>query len=284
MKSVDATRLNGGSSAVAATTTTTASAAAPATSSSNAPLPPSSASPSYTFSAEATPFIPSFMRAASTASVPAPAQPALTTAASASREVNAEAEDANAKMDDGNDDYEDEEEGVEHSTENSDDNYRQRFSKMWMLCLEQMQGHEVGMLMDMLPLDIQDLYFDKLSDEYLHHDHEYKDKGVHALCAAQKMVKELSPEQLAYIEEFLVETDALNPEAERHRGSAQVPRHAFDDGGAGGSSGNDYEEKEEALFVNEDEGIGMEEEEWLLEQMMLAAGHADEVAAAKKRK
>jgi hypothetical protein len=172
-------------------------------------------------------------------------------------------------------DEEDKTEEVLPSTEGSENDYREHFSKMWMLCLKQMQGHEVGMLMDMLPLDIQDLYFDKLSDEYLHHDHEHKDKGVHALCAAHKMVEELSPEQLAYIEDFLVKTDALNPAAKRSRGLLPLMHRGSGDGGG---DDNDDDEEEENLFINEDDDMGVEEEEWLLEQMMLANGHADAAA------
>ncbi|KPA86352.1 hypothetical protein ABB37_00552 [Leptomonas pyrrhocoris] len=241
-------------------TTATTSTAAPAGSSSSNP-PPSLTSPSYTFSAEAAPFVPSFMRAAPAAGLDSASLPPSQQTTSARGSVP------------------DEEEGG-GEVDGGEENFRQHFSKMWMLCLEKMQGQEVGMLMDMMPLDIQDLYFDKLSDEYLHHDHEHKDKGVHAFCAAQKMVKELSPEQLVHIEEFLVETDALNPAAKRKRGSAHVPHRGFGDDG----DVCDGDDDEENLFMNEDEGMGLEEEEWLLEQMMTAAGHGDEVAAVKKRK
>lgn len=227
----------------------------PSTTSSTAP-PPSVLSPSYTFSADAVPFIPSFMRAAPT---PAP-QPAEERN---SAEVEADEEDVG------------EAEAEELSAEGSEQHYRQHFSKTWMLCLEQMQGQEVGMLMEMMPLDIQDLYFDKLSDEYLHHDHEHKDTGVHALRAAQKMVLELSPEQLTHIEEFLVETDALNPAAKRLHRTTQMPHQG---------DGDDFDEEDEELFMNDDEDMGQEEEEWLLEQMMAAAAQTEDVAAAKQRK
>ncbi|CAG9582673.1 conserved hypothetical protein [Leishmania major strain Friedlin] len=153
---------------------------------------------------------------------------------------------------------------------------RERFSKMWMYCLQQMQGHEVGMLMDMMPPDIQELYSDKLSDEYLLDEHDNMDKGVHALRAAQKMVEELTSEQLFHIEEFLAGTDAFNAEANRCHGKAHHPR----------GDGDNLEEEEEAggdddedLFMHRDEGMGSDEEEWLLEQM-IAAG--DKTSAAAK--
>lgn len=235
----------------------TASSITPANAAPSPSLPAAAASstvsPTYTFSAEATPFIPSFMRAAS---VPAPLPPPETCMA----------EESNEEMED----------EVEPSADGSEAHYRHHFSKQWMLCLEQMQGQEVGMLMEMMPLDIQDLYFDRLSDEYLHHDHEHKDKGVHALRAAQLMVQSLSPEQLAYIEAYLEETDALNPDAQGRRRGGHLPHH--DDGGS------EDDEEDEPLFMNEDDGMGQEEEEWLLEQMMVAAGHAEDVAPGKKRK
>ncbi|KPI86089.1 hypothetical protein ABL78_4850 [Leptomonas seymouri] len=260
------------------TTEATARTIVPAVSSSIPP--PSGVPPSYAFSAEAAPFIPSFMCVAPTPAsaewVGGPSTDSLSPsqqAASAPAVVSAVEKDADA------------DEEVDQNIDGGDDNYRQHFSKKWMLCLEQMQGHEVGMLMDMMPLDIQDLYFDKLSDEYLHHDHEHKDKGVHALCAARNMVKELSPEQLVHIEEFLVETDALNPEARRQRRTARMPHHGLGGEGYGDGQGDMSEGEEgENLFVNEDEGMALEEEEWLLEQMMMAAGHGDEVTAMKKGK
>lgn len=156
------------------------------------------------------------------------------------------------------------------------DTDRERFSKMWMYCLQQMQGHEVGMLMDMMPPDIQELYSDKLSDEYLRDERDSMDKGVHALRAAQKMVEELTPEQLAHVEEFLVETDALNPEANRCHGKAHHPRG---DGDNREEEEDDGDDDGEDLFMHRDEGMGSDEEEWLLEQM-IAAG--DKTSATAK--
>ncbi|CAJ1034981.1 hypothetical protein, conserved [Leishmania lindenbergi] len=170
-------------------------------------------------------------------------------------------------------------EGDDEVGVDKEDTDREHFSKMWMYCLQQMQGHEVGMLMDMMPPDIQELYSDKLSDEYLLHEDEHKDTSVRALCAAQKMLQELTPEQLAHIETFLVETDALNPEVKRRRGKT---RHLPGDGdlheendSGDGDAGDDGED----LFMHHDEGMGSEEEEWLLEQMMAAGDKTD--AAAK---
>ncbi|GET92836.1 hypothetical protein, conserved [Leishmania tarentolae] len=221
-------------------------ASPPASGFSSQPLPP----PSHQFSAEAAPFVPSYMLSSVLGAVVGPAKPAPPEASSAAGEDNDEAGVCDKETD------------------------RERFSKMWMYCLQQVQGYEVGMLMDMMPPDIQELYSDKLSDEYLLDKDDHVDKSVHALRAAQKMVKELTPEQLVHIEEFLVETDALNPEA---KASRHKVHHS-------GSDGDNREEEDggdddgEDLFVHHDEGMGSDEEEWLLEQM-IAAGEQRSTAA-----
>ncbi|KAG5492739.1 hypothetical protein JKF63_01319 [Porcisia hertigi] len=201
-------------------------------SSPQSPAPPPSPPPPHRFSAEAAPFVPSYMRspdipASVTLSVPAPL-------------------DASNAAGEGNDDI----------RVNEANSLRQHFSKVWMCCLQQMQGDEVGMLMDMMPPDIQDIYSDKLSDEYLLHEHEHKDQGARAMRAAQKMVQELTPEQLVHIEEFLLETDALNPDVQRCFGDGD------DSGDIGTKDGNGD------LFLNHDDGMDSDEEEWLLEQIM----------------
>ncbi|KAG5466358.1 hypothetical protein LSCM4_01508 [Leishmania orientalis] len=224
-----------------------ANSALPATSASSS----QPSSPPHRFSAEAAPFVPSYMR-----------DPVLP-AAAAPVELAPQETSSAAGLGDG-------ECGGE-----GDDTDRRRFSKMWVYCLEQMQGHEVGMLMDMMPPDIQELYSDKLSDEYLLNQHEHNDKGAHALCAVQKMVQELTPEQFDHIEEFLEETDALNPEVKRCRRKEGHPP----------GDGDNLEEDDSAadggedLFMHDDDGMGSEEEEWLLEQMM-ATG--DKASAASK--
>lgn len=256
--------------------TTAATASAAASAEAGAPAPPSAAStamspvqqppppPSpYRFSSEATPFTPSYMRAPTLPAAAAPVPPMALP----------EADDAAAHDDEEGDDVADGD-GVA----GGDD--RERFSKMWMYCLQQMQGHEVGMLMDMMPPDIQDLYSDKLSDEYLLHDHEHKDRGVHALRAAHKMVQELTPEQLVNIEAFLVETDALNPNAKR--GGNAGRRCADGEDGEDGEAGDDDDGEDGALFIHADDGMGSDEEEWLLEQMMAAGGKEGAAPSSNK--
>ncbi|CAJ1993132.1 hypothetical protein conserved [Leishmania donovani] len=226
-----------------------ASGAPPSTSDSPSQPPPP---PPHRFSAEAAPFVPSYMRTPVVGAGVAPLEPAPLEASSAAGE-----DDVEARVGD---------EGTD----------RARFSKMWMYCLQQMQGHEVGMLMDMMPPDIQELYSDKLSDEYLLDERDNTDKGVHALRAAHKMVEELTPEQLFHIEEFLVETDALNAEANRCHGKAYHPRG---DGDNLGKEENSCDDDGEDLFMHRDEGMGSDEEEWLLEQMIAAE---DKSSAAAK--
>ncbi|KAG5491201.1 hypothetical protein JIQ42_01098 [Leishmania sp. Namibia] len=223
-----------------------ANSALPATSASSS----QPSSPPHRFSAEAAPFVPSYMRDPVLPAVAAPVELAPQETSSAAG-------------------LGDDECGGE-----GDDTDRRRFSKMWMYCLEQMQGHEVGMLMDMMPPDIQELYSDKLSDEYLLNQHEHNDKSAHALRAVQKMVQELTPEQFDHIEEFL-ETDALNPEVKRRRRKEGHPPGDGDNLEEDDSAADDGED----LFMHDDDGMGSEEEEWLLEQMM-ATG--DKASAAVK--
>ncbi|KAG5466900.1 hypothetical protein LSCM1_01077 [Leishmania martiniquensis] len=201
---------------------------------SQSPLPP------HRFSAEAAPFVPSYMRDSVLPAAATPVEPAPPIARSAAGE-------------DG-----------DKFGEEGEDTEQKRFSKMWVHCLEQVQGDEVGLLMDMMPPDIQELYSEKLSEEYLLNERAHNDKGVHALQAAQKMVQELTPEQFNHIEEFLEATDALNLETKRRGGRAcHLP-----------SNGDNLEEGDSAaddgdnLFMHDDDGMDSDEEAWLLEQMM----------------
>ncbi|KAK7201284.1 hypothetical protein NESM_000190200 [Novymonas esmeraldas] len=225
--------------------------------------PPTPGSP-HRFSADAAPFVPSYavtpVMLASTA--PADSAPPLVMSDPL----------RNSSSGGGGD-------GDEEEVRDEDSD-RSRFARMWMHCLHQMQGHEVGMLIDMMPPDIQDLYSDRLSDEYLLHDHEHKDKSVHALRAAQNMVRELTPEQLVCIEEFLLETDALNPAAPQSQRRAAQPQRTSDGVDEPGERGDMNGIDEDDLFVNDDDGMGSEEEEWLLEQVMAASGGADAAAAS----
>lgn len=192
-----------------------------------APVASSAASQSpstHAFSASATPFIPSFMRG--TAQLSAPSSSSTTVGPSAAMET--------PRVD-----------------------VEQPSSNIWSACLNQMQSHEVGLLMEMMPPDIQEAYGERLSEEYLQHAGEGVDKGTHAINAAMNTMRVLSQEQLSQIEEFLVESGLWDDEGGMVvEGLAMAP----------------FEEaEEEAIFAEGNGSLCSDEEEWLLEQMVQTA-------------
>ncbi|CCW62155.1 unnamed protein product [Phytomonas sp. EM1] len=139
----------------------------------------------------------------------------------------------------------------------ANDRVRKDHFDLWASQLVNMTEDEVHMLMDCLPEDIQHLYYHHLSQIA-----DIKQPGCTssskdqqpvasqvcassspAVSAAFATFNDIGEERLQYIEQLLC-LESLN------------------DYGGGGVV------QEESLFVNPDEGLNSEEEEWLLEQMM----------------
>ncbi|CCW69491.1 unnamed protein product [Phytomonas sp. Hart1] len=138
----------------------------------------------------------------------------------------------------------------------STDQTRKEHFDLWVSQLINMSEDEVHMLMDCLPEDIQHLYFHNLS-----HFVDTKPQGgissedkqsfgpkgctsmSPAVSAAFATFNKISEERLQHIEQLLC-LETLND-------------YVCDTG-----------MREESLFVNPDEGLNSDEEEWLLEQIM----------------